>query len=85
MAFDRISPIGGDRLDILAAIIATTMANCMRGAKQSAYKIGDFIPKWGDATNRSEKSAREIQTVMNAWKTRINQRFGGQNGTDRPA
>jgi len=44
LAFDRISPIGDERGDIHASIVASTMANIHRGKNQKPYAIKDFMP-----------------------------------------
>jgi Protein of unknown function (DUF4035) len=40
--FDTLSPIGGERDDRHAALIASVIANVNRGAKQEAFTLDDF-------------------------------------------
>ena len=45
---DLYGPLGPDRNDILASIIATTVANASRTKKsRKRYKLKDFIIDWG--------------------------------------
>jgi hypothetical protein len=43
IAFDRISPIGDERADLRAGIVASVMANCHR-SKGEPFKPQDFMP-----------------------------------------
>lgn len=43
LAFDRISPIGDERADLRAGIVASTIANCNR-TKGDPFKPQDFMP-----------------------------------------
>lgn len=46
-AFERVEgPFGDRRLDSLAALICTTVANAWRG-KRKPYELKDFILQWG--------------------------------------
>lgn len=44
LAFHSLNPIGNDRADVNAAVIASTIANCH---SKKHYKIDDFMPKYG--------------------------------------
>ena len=44
MAFDRISPIGAERLDAGLAIQTSVLANAHRPKGANAYKPQDFMP-----------------------------------------
>lgn len=46
MAYARLEPWGEDRADLRAGIIASTMANSMRGKKGKPFKPQDFMPKF---------------------------------------
>lgn len=46
MAFAQLEPWGEERADLRAGIIASTMANSMKGAKGKAFKPQDFMPKF---------------------------------------
>lgn len=44
-AFDAVEPIGGERLDLAAGIVAATIANANRDAKRTKpFKPADFMP-----------------------------------------
>jgi len=61
MAFAQVEPFGEERADIRSAIIACTMANSMRGKKQRAYRIKDFLPKFGPS---KPQSIEEMQKIL---------------------
>lgn len=43
--FDSLEPIGGERIDLAAGIIASTIANASRDAKRTKpFKPADFMP-----------------------------------------
>jgi hypothetical protein len=46
MALDRLDPIGAERDDYRAGIIAATIANRLRGKGESASKPEDFVPRF---------------------------------------
>ena len=48
LAYDRVSPIGPERLDHLAALIAATIANSnpWRKNPKKAIPVADFVPEW---------------------------------------
>jgi hypothetical protein len=46
LAFRRLEPWGEERADLRAGIIASTMANSMRGKKGKPFKPQDFMPKF---------------------------------------
>ena len=56
MAYDRLSPMGDDRGDFQAGIVASTMANC-HGAKLAPK---DFMPLQHSAPTDEETRSREI-------------------------
>lgn len=43
LAFDRISPIGDERDDLRAGIVASTVANCHR-SRREPFTPQDFMP-----------------------------------------
>ena len=50
MAFERVEgPIGMERADMHAAIVASVIANSNRGKGQKAFKPEDFMPNWDQA------------------------------------
>jgi hypothetical protein len=45
-AYASLEPFGDARGDLQAAIIAQTIANRHRGAREKAYKLQDFLPNF---------------------------------------
>tara|TARA_Y100000310_G_C20229959_1_gene599778 strand:- start:158 stop:361 length:204 start_codon:yes stop_codon:yes gene_type:complete len=60
MAFSKIEPFGEQRADIRSAIIAMTMANTWRSAKQQPLKITDFIPNFEPMQPKTENELKNI-------------------------
>ena len=63
-AYHHISPISDDRGDYHAAITSSTMANAMRGPKTTAYKITDFLPKWGGACSKKQQTPEAMRALF---------------------
>ena len=61
MAYDRISPIGPERADINAGIIASTIANCNRSKNSKTFKVSDFTADYTPKTKLSEKEHLNTQ------------------------
>jgi len=62
IAFNAISPIGDDRADLRAGIVASVVANCHR-TKGQPFKPIDFMPFASD--DQSPKSAlNDIRKIM---------------------
>jgi Protein of unknown function (DUF4035) len=57
-AFARLSPLGGARGDIQAAVIASTVANVHRG-KREPFRVGDFIPDFAGERVKPRQSIEE--------------------------
>lgn len=75
-AFDRLEPIGLQRGDYQAALIATVVANAMARDKDvhpEAYKLEDFLLKWGDE-DEEERSNPLLEKVLN-----LNMLLGGRD------
>jgi hypothetical protein len=51
----RYGPLGQERDDHLAALVAATIANAMRGKKGRRMKLKDFMPSWGGKEKQSGK------------------------------
>lgn len=58
-AYYAHDPFGGERGDIQAAIVAQVVANANRG-KRAAYRLTEFMPKWG---RRPEQSIQELMAA----------------------
>ena len=54
MAFDRLDPIGPDRGDLHAGIIASTVANVNRGKDSQPFDAADFMPEFGPKRKQDE-------------------------------
>ncbi len=54
-AYALIEPFGAYREDVRSAIIAQTVANAQRGRGQRAFKIKDFMPKFGRRTSKPKR------------------------------
>ncbi|MEU7617184.1 hypothetical protein AB0B27_13970 [Micromonospora rifamycinica] len=72
-------PLGGDRADHLAALIANTVANANR-RRRRPYPFDDFLMTWG-AGRRREQSVDEMLATVQV----INKALGGSDlrGHDR--
>lgn len=46
MAFEKIEPWGETRADLRAGIIASTVANRLRGKREPARKVTEFMPEF---------------------------------------
>ena len=67
-AYDSISPIGGRRLDYLAAAIMEVIANSQPFNKKK-YRLGDFLLKWrDDPEDRQNRLKKAWGQVKGLWK-----------------
>jgi len=64
MAYDRLDPIGPERADLGAAIVAATVANVHRGRGQAPFRPADFMPQSG---NRETTLATAIKGAFAAF------------------
>ena len=74
LAFDRIEPIGLERFDVLFSILASTFANCHLGKGQTAYRLKDFMPKWGSKQDDGD-STKKMIAIMNQMVAKTNLAF----------
>lgn len=70
LAYDRIDPIGPERVDYSLAMVASVIANVNRPKGKSPYKVEAFKPRYGP---RQEQTPDELL----AKAERINKMFGG--------
>lgn len=68
MAFNSIDPITQDRGDAQAALISQTMANAWRGKGQAAFRLDQFIPKYGEHRKKEKPGLRHMFKMMCAAK-----------------
>jgi hypothetical protein len=63
----QLDPFGGERGDVQAAIVASTIANVNRGKNSRALKVKDFMPAFGkNAPKRG--GARKPLTDPSEWQ-----------------
>lgn len=65
IAFDQLSPIGGERLDCLFATFKALLANCH---SKKRFRPQQFLPKWGREAKGS--SPASIKAYFQALKQR---------------
>jgi hypothetical protein len=67
MAYDRMSPIGPQRGDLRAALIATVLANVHRNPKKhQAFKLDDFLLRWEEKPAQTPDEQLRIVELINA-------------------
>jgi hypothetical protein len=59
MAYAQLEPWGEERADLRAGIVASTVANSMRGKKGKPFKPADFIPDF-ELVSEEEQTSRLI-------------------------
>lgn len=75
MAYERVAgPLGGERGDVQAALIATTVANANRGKGRRA-KLKDFLLRW----DRRVQSWQDQLAIVR----QLNRMFGGTDNTGK--
>lgn len=67
-AFAQLEPYDEERADIRAAQIVTTLANINRDRKKrrTAYKISDFLLRFGDSANEKRSTHQKSWQQMKA-------------------
>lgn len=60
VAFSKIEPIGGARLDFLAGQIQSTTAACLSSGK---HKLSDFIVDWNREKAQPQTSAHHAAVM----------------------
>lgn len=61
VAFDQLDPIGRERFDVLAGVVASTMANTWKGKDDPPAQPLDMVPDWGGL--RAAIEARQPRKV----------------------
>lgn len=59
-AYHRLSPIGPERGDLRAGIVAATVANCHRPKGRAAFKPDQFMPKFRRSRRQSDAEIASI-------------------------
>lgn len=71
MAYERIAgPLGPDRGDYQAGVIAATIANVNRKKNSRKYRPADFIPRW---MREAAKTPEQMRTKL----IELTRLFGG--------
>lgn len=69
VAFDRISPIGGKRIDALAASICATVANAAPHRKRGrAAKVSDYLIRWNRPPQSTDAMRKIFRVVAERFK-----------------
>ena len=76
-AFDKISPIGDRRMEIMLAQIAQVLAEVNRNKKKRSkpWQVDDFIPNWSGQPKQRQKHWKELLSIAE----NLNQAFGGKD------
>lgn len=75
-AYYQTDPWGGERGDLQAAIVASTIANVHRDPKKPAFKLDNFLLKFGQVRKRMGPGA--IAATLKTWFAAVNKKFGGK-------
>jgi len=70
-AFDRLDPIGQDRDDWRAGIVAATVANRSRGKGERAYSPADFVPDFDPQPPTHAELAEKVKLLALAWGAEV--------------
>lgn len=77
MAYEQIDgPLGPERGDYHAAILAHTTASVWRGKDDPPLLVADFLPRWDAEAPVREQSSDEQYEIAR----QINRMFGGTEG-----
>lgn len=64
IGFDRLSPIGDERGDLRAGIVASTIANCHRGRGTQPFRASDFMPFAEQQKESPESALQHIRAKL---------------------
>jgi len=78
-AYERVTgPLGPERADIQAAIIASTIANANQGKRGRRFKPEDFLPRWDQpAAASGDQTGEDHLRLIKS----LNRAMGGHDGT----
>jgi len=65
MAYDAIEPIGPERGDLQAAVVAATIANIHRKKGKKPFKLSDFTLKFDGPTEQTPEQMLRLVEVIN--------------------
>ncbi|MBB1583226.1 DUF4035 domain-containing protein [Serratia sp. OS31] len=63
-AYDRISPIGDERGDFLAAQLVAAFHNARRDPKSQPVDLNDMVIKWGASGDGPEESLTGLESWL---------------------
>ena len=66
MVYYQLEPWGGERADVGAAIVASTIAEIHRNPKKRArpYKASDFMPRF---ERPKQQSVSDMRSMLESW------------------
>ena len=67
MAYDQVEPFGEWRADLRAGIVASTIANALRGRGSRPFRPEDFIPQFAPGSTREMSVEETIATFAAAF------------------
>lgn len=86
MAYDRIEPIGGDRGDLQAGIVAATVMNSQRGKGSKVFTPLDFMPLVDKPKVETKQAWQDQLAIMKRISAAHNRRILRQGATEaKPA
>lgn len=66
MAFERVNgPLGGERSDFQAALIASTVVNAQRTKGSPIAQVSDFLPEWDPKPPQTWEEQYDIVRALN--------------------
>ena len=81
IAYDRLSPIGPERIDIMLASFMALFANANKAKKHVRFKINQFLPPWWKRHDDSEPlDWRDLKDKVMA----MHKAFGGKQAEPAP-
>lgn len=71
-AFYALEPFGEARTEFMLAQLCCIVANSNRGKSTKAFKVGDFIPKYGE--QKRHKTGAELEAIFKQFANLHNKR-----------
>jgi hypothetical protein len=71
-AYNKLSPIGLERFDLLFAMVCTTIAQVNAG-KGKRYTVEDFMPKWNGESKKM--TGKQMEDMLMAYTKVRNSSF----------
>jgi len=64
MAYDRLDPIGAQRIDLAAGVIASAVANTTRSKESDrVFTAADFMPEGSRPPKRQQTGAEQLAII----------------------